>query len=112
MASVTGSSEETDQQVVATPSAPAAKPDIKQTMADLDALLGIEDKPEEEAPQVGGPALAAAAAAVPARRLAWCLFPACPASLTWQGHTKRRPPHGCLCRARQLPRCMAALTPR
>ena len=58
-ASLTGSSEETEQQsavsVEAAPSSSAAKPSIQQTMADLDALLGIEEKKEEEvAPQVGG----------------------------------------------------------
>ncbi len=48
-ASLTGSSEETEQQQQQPPAAPPVpkKPSIKQTMADLDALLGIEDKPEE-----------------------------------------------------------------
>ncbi|KAL4452729.1 hypothetical protein ABPG75_008391 [Micractinium tetrahymenae] len=50
-ASLAGSSEETEQQQQQPPPAPPApgKPSIKQTMADLDALLGIEDKPEEPA---------------------------------------------------------------
>ena len=67
-ASLTGSGEEQAAAAAAPPAPPAggssssssssvaeapaveAKPDIKQTMADLDALLGIE--PEKEAPQV------------------------------------------------------------
>lgn len=58
-ASLAGSSEDTEkqqqqqQQPLAAPPAPS-KPSIKQTMADLDALLGIEEKPEEPA-QVRAP---------------------------------------------------------
>ena len=77
-ASLTGSSEETEQQqqsavsVEAAPSSSAAKPSIQQTMADLDALLGIEEKKEEVAPQVGGWVAAGGKAAASAA----CLLPA------------------------------------
>lgn len=63
-ASATGSGDDSATGVTASP-AQEAKPSIKQTMADLDALLGIEEE-KEEAPQVielaGGPPTAAAVA--------------------------------------------------
>lgn len=52
-ASLTDSSEEQQQQEApSSPPSPSSKSDIKQTMADLDALLGIEPE-KEEAQQVG-----------------------------------------------------------
>lgn len=58
-ASLAGSSEETEQQQQQAPA--PSKPSIKQTMADLDALLGIEEKAEEVRQwAAGGSALPAA----------------------------------------------------
>lgn len=52
-ASLTGSSEDSSAgATTAAPSTSGPKPSIKQTMADLDALLGIEEEKQEE-PQVG-----------------------------------------------------------
>lgn len=52
-ASLTGSNEDSAAgATTAAPSASGTKPSIKQTMADLDALLGIEEEKEEK-PQVG-----------------------------------------------------------